>query len=232
MDEKNIKNSVEGQTQRPKGIPSVSEGRKVHETREEGRVIQLIVFNLGDEEFGTDIAQVREIIRRGAVTPIPDSPDFIKGVTNVRGEIAVVIDLKRRFFLRTKKNVDEKHIVMTEQDNNLFGLMVDEVTEVLRIPESEMKKTPELVTRIDRVYISGVLTLDDRLIIMLDLQKVLSEQELEKLSEIRLRHRAAIEKAEEHVKEKEQVIKDERREAKDEKDTIIKDVKKDKGRKK
>jgi len=67
---------------------------------EEGKIIQLIVFNLGDEEFGADIAQVREIIRKGAVTPIPDSPDFIKGVTNVRGEIAVVIDLKRRFFLR------------------------------------------------------------------------------------------------------------------------------------
>ena len=164
---------------------------------EKGKIIQLIVFHLGDEEFGADIAQVREIIRRGAVTPIPDSPDFIKGVTNVRGEIAVVIDLKRRFFLRLNKDVEEKHIVMTEQDKNLFGLMVDEVSEVLRIPQAEIKTTPELVTRIDRVYISGVLTLENRLIMVLDLQKVLSEEELEKLSEIRLRHRATIEKAEE-----------------------------------
>ena len=164
---------------------------------QEGKIIQLIVFHLGDEEFGADIAQVREIIRKGTVTPIPDSPDFIKGVTNVRGEIAVVIDLKRRFFLRTKKDVEEKHIVMTEQDKNLFGLMVDEVSEVLRIPEKEIKTTPELVTRIDRIYISGVLTLENRLIMILDLKKVLSEEELAKLSEIRLRHRQAIEKAEE-----------------------------------
>ena len=164
---------------------------------QEGKIIQLIVFHLGDEEFGADIAQVREIIRKGAVTPIPDSPDFIKGVTNVRGEIAVVIDLKRRFFLRTKKDIEEKHIVMTEQDNNLFGLMVDEVSEVLRIPEKEIKTTPELVTRIDRIYISGVLTLENRLIMILDLKKVLSEEELAKLSEIRLRHRQVIEKAEE-----------------------------------
>ena len=164
---------------------------------QEGKIIQLIVFHLGDEEFGADIAQVREIIRKGTVTPIPDSPDFIKGVTNVRGEIAVVIDLKRRFFLRTKKDVEEKHIVMTEQDKKLFGLMVDEVSEVLRIPEKEIKTTPELVTRIDRIYISGVLTLENRLIMILDLKKVLSEEELAKLSEIRLRHRQAIEKAEE-----------------------------------
>ena len=185
MDEKNVK-GADVQTQ-----------RKVHEAREEGKIIQLIVFHLGDEEFGANIAQVREIIRRGPVTPIPDSPDFIKGVTNVRGEIAVVIDLKTRFFLQAKKEVEEKHIVMTEQEKNLFGLMVDEVSEVLRIPEADIKSTPELVTRIDRVYISGVLTLENRLIMVLDLQKVLSEEELAKLSEIRIKHRETIEKAEE-----------------------------------
>ena len=189
MDEKNLPGkNIEIQTQ-----------KKPQASREKGKVIQLIVFHLGDEEFGADISQVREIIRTGPITPIPDSPDFIKGVTNVRGEIAVVIDLKTRFFLRAKKDVEEKHIVMTEQENNLFGLMVDEGTEVLRIHETEIKTTPELVTRIDRVYISGVLTLENRLIIMLDLKKVLSEEELAKLSEIRLRHRGAIEKAEEKV---------------------------------
>lgn len=91
----------------------------------EDKIVQMIVFNLGDEEFGADIEQVREIIRKGTVTAIPDSPDFIEGVTNVRGEIAVVIDLKSRFSLPVKKDTEKKHIVMTEQDKNLFGLMVD-----------------------------------------------------------------------------------------------------------
>jgi len=177
--------------------------RKMQETKKEGKVIQLIVFHLGDEEFGADIEQVREIIRAGTVTPIPDSPDFIKGVTNVRGEIAVVIDLKKRFFLHTKK-IEERHIIMTEQEKNLFGLMVDEVSEVLRIPQDEIKDTPELVTRIDRMYISGVLTLENRLVIMLDLSKVLLENELAKLSEIRLRHRSSLEKAEEKRARKEE----------------------------
>lgn len=163
----------------------------------EGKIVQMIVFKLGDEEFGADIDQVREIIRKGTVTPIPDSPDFISGVTNVRGEIAVVIDLKNRFFLPAKKGVEEKHIVMSEQEKNFFGLMVDEVIEVLRIPQSEIKTTPGLVTKIDRVYISGVVTIENRLIIMLDLTKVLSEEELEKLSQIRLKHRQDVERREE-----------------------------------
>lgn len=167
---------------------------KKERTEEEAKIIQLIVFNLGDEEFAAEIGQVREIIRAGTITPIPDSPQFIKGVSNVRGEITVVIDLKERFFLPAKKKVEGKHIIITEQEKNLFGLMVDEVAEVLRIPETEIKPTPELVTRIDRVYISGVLTLEGRLIIMLDLRKVLSEDELARLTEISKRHHAAAQK--------------------------------------
>jgi purine-binding chemotaxis protein CheW len=205
MDEKKIAADTGGQLQ-----------RRLHE-RQEGKVIQMIVFHLGDEEFGTNIDQVREIIRKGPITPIPDSPDFILGVTNVRGEIAVVIDLKQRFFLQGKKDVEEKHIVMTEQDKNLFGLMVDEVTEVLRIPESDIKTTPELVTKIDRLYISGVLTVEDRLIMMLDLTKVLSEEELAKLSEVRLRHQHSVERArekEEEDREREDAAEQEKKEAK------------------
>ena len=86
------------------------------------------MFNLGDEEYGADINQVREIIRTGTITPIPDSPDFIKGVSNVRGEIPVIIDLKARFFLPpTKRDVEDRHIVITEQQKSIFGLLVDEV---------------------------------------------------------------------------------------------------------
>jgi len=170
------------------------------ERRKEGKIIQLVVFNLGDEEFGASIDQIREIIRTRVITPIPNSPDFIDGLTNVRGEIAVVIDLKERFFLRKKKETKEKHIIMTEQDKNLFGLKVDEVTEVLRIPETEIKVAPELITKVDTDYLRGVLTLEDRMIIMLDLKRVLSEDELAKLSEIRIRHREIMGKARKKAK--------------------------------
>ena len=142
--------------------------RTAPDKTEGDKIVQTIVFNLEQEEFGADIDQVREIISKGFITPIPDSPDFISGMTNVRGEIAVVIDLKNRFLLSSKSGTDEKHIIITEHDKNLFGLMVDEVTEVLRIQTSEIKATPEIVTRIDRVYIKGIITLGKRLIMLLD----------------------------------------------------------------
>jgi len=164
---------------------------------EEAEVIQLIVFDLGDEEYGADINQVREIIRTGVITPIPDSPDFIRGISNIRGEVPVIIDLKSRFFLpAVKREVENRHIVITEQDKNIFGLLVDEVTEVLRIPETDVKSAPELVTKIEREYVNGVITLENRLIILLDLAKVLSADELARLSDFSQRHRSAEERQE------------------------------------
>jgi len=153
-------------------------------TSERAKIVQLIVFNLEEEEYGAGIDQIREIIRVGPITPVPGSPDFIKGVTNVRGEITLVVDLKECFFLQRKKEAENKHIVITEQKKNLFGLMVDEVTEVLRVSETEVKPTPELITRINNTYINGVITLKNRLIILLDLAKVLSEEEFTRLTEV------------------------------------------------
>ncbi len=162
---------------------------------EEAEVIQLIVFDLGNEEYGADINQVREIIRTGTITPIPDSPDFIRGISNIRGEVPVIIDLKSRFFLpAVKREIEDRHIIITEQDKNIFGLLVDEVTEVLRIPVTDIKPAPEIVTRIDREYVNGVITLEDRLIILLDLAKVLSAEELARLTDFSQRHRSDEEK--------------------------------------
>jgi len=177
--------------------PQIQQKKSAHE---ESKIIQLIVFNLGDEEYGADINQVREIIRTGNITPIPDSPDFIKGVCNIRGEIPVIIDLKERFFLPIKEDVDNKHIVMTERDKSVFGLLVDEVTEVLRIPQTDIKPAPEIVTRVDREYVNGVVTLENRLIILLDLHKVLSAEELSRLTEFYQGNRKA--KKSEKVKAK------------------------------
>lgn len=195
MDEKDI--ISKGARMQPQQKKTTSE--------KEAEVLQLI-FNLGDEEYGANINQVREIIRTGNITPIPDSPDFIKGVSNVRGEIPVIIDLKARFFLPQNKDVESKNIVITEQEKNVFGLLVDEVTEVLRIPETEVKATPELLTGIDRAYISGVITIEDRLIILLDLSKILSEEELAKLAELAQKHRA--------VEERREIKKEEKRKEK------------------
>lgn len=160
-----------------------------HESRvtdaEEEKIVQLIVFNLGEEEFAVEIGEVREIINAEAITPIPDSPEFIKGIINVRGNIIAVIDLKARFFLHPKKEAESKHIIITE---NNYGIMVNEVTEILRLPEKAINEAPELVIKIHEEYIKGVITLENRLIILLDFTKVLLEEELVKLTEVSRRH--------------------------------------------
>ncbi|MBI2118956.1 MAG: purine-binding chemotaxis protein CheW [Elusimicrobia bacterium] len=154
---------------------------------EEAQTVQLIVFHVGDEEFGVPIGAIQEIVRTGQITPIPDSPDFVQGLINVRGEIVAIINLTARFFLSASKE-GPRHIVITQQEENLFGLLVDEVTEVLRIPKSEIKLPPKLITTIHEEYVDGVVTVGNRLIILLDLARVLSTEELERLSDMARKH--------------------------------------------
>jgi len=143
---------------------------------------QLIVFRIEDEEFGIPIEAVQEIIKVGMITPIPDSPAFIQGLINVRGDIVAVINLKARFFISSDEGI-AKHIVIAKQPESLFGIMVDEVIEVLRIQEADIKPPPHLMSQIHEDYVHGVLTHEGRLIILLDLSKILSEDELSRLAE-------------------------------------------------
>jgi purine-binding chemotaxis protein CheW len=152
------------------------EGKAVAQSvSDKQQLMQLIVFRIGDEEFGVPISAVQEIIKVGTITPIPDSPAFIKGLINVRGEIVAIIDVRARFFLSMDAE-PSRHIIIARQDENLFGLLVNEVMEVLRIQESDIKSPPRLMTKIHEDYVHGVITHDGRLIILLDIQQVISEE--------------------------------------------------------
>jgi len=156
----------------------------------EGRIVQLIIFRLAQQEFAIPIGEVREIIRSAPPTPVPGAPDFIRGMINVRGEIAVILDLKKRFGLTGGETSGPKHVVITAQGKNLFAFIVDEVTEILRLSEAEIKPPPELATKIEESYVSGFVMRGQRLIVLLDLVKVLSEQALTALAQAR-RHAGA-----------------------------------------
>ncbi len=140
-------------------------------------LIQLIVFHAGNEEFAVPISSVREIIKIGTITPIPNVFDFIKGIINVRGEIVTIIDIGTRFSLSKNKNVQPKHVVVTKQEDTLFGLLVDEVVEVLRIRQEDIQPSPSLITKMYEKYIESIVTLNDRLIMVLDISKILSIKE-------------------------------------------------------
>ena len=136
-----------------------------------------MIFELEDETYAIEIHKVREIIRMVDITPIPRAPSFIRGIINLRGKIIIVTDLKERFNL--KKERSGTHIVVVEADNNTFGIIVDDVSRVVRIPEEEIKEAPSIITeKIHADYIKGVAVLDDRLIILLEPDKIYSEEEL------------------------------------------------------
>jgi len=140
-----------------------------------GEVLELVGFRLEGEEFGVPIRDVREIIRMQEVTRVPRAPDSVEGVINLRGQIVPIIDLRRRLGMSSKENDRDTRIVIVELDGELAGFVVDSVTEVLRVPGDQIEPPPDMVVK--QEYITGVGKLEDRLLILLDLCKVLSKEE-------------------------------------------------------
>jgi len=140
-------------------------------------MLQLVSFKLGDEEFGVDIMQVQEIIRMQEITSVPNAPEFVEGVINLRGRVIPIIDLRKRFGLEEKSHDKATRIIVVKVDDLTVGLVVDEVSEVLRIPADTVEPPPPIVAGVESEYIRGVGKLEDRLLILLDLSKTLSKEE-------------------------------------------------------
>ena len=143
-----------------------------------GDLLQLVSFNLGNEEFAIDILRVQEINRMVEITKVPKSPDFVEGVINLRGKVIPVIDLRKRFSLEATEYTKETRIVVVDIDTKVIGLIVDSVSEVLRLPEDTVEPAPPIVASgIDSEYIQGVGKLDDRLLILLEMNSIFSKEE-------------------------------------------------------
>lgn len=141
---------------------------------EQSTLLQLVSFKVGEEEFGIDILKVQEINRMMEITQVPDAPPDIEGVVNLRGKVIPVIDLRKRFGLLPKEETAHTRIIVVELTNKTVGFIVDEVNEVLRIPSSVTEPPPELVRGSSADYIVGIGKLDNRLLTLLDLEKVIS----------------------------------------------------------
>jgi len=145
--------------------------------------IQLVVFMIGDEEFGVEINQVREIVKLVSITRMPKAPVFIEGVVNLRGQIITVIDLAKRLDLPSKGRTETSRIMVVEVSENTVGMIVDSVSEVLRLPSDDIEPTPALIeTEVHEQYLRGVGKMGERLLILLDLNAVLSTEEMHHMS--------------------------------------------------
>lgn len=139
-----------------------------------GSLLQLVTFSIDEEEFGVNILKVQEIIRIMEITRVPRSPEFVEGVINLRGRVIPIVDLRRRFGLAAIAHDKDTRIIVIELNSLVVGFIVDAVSEVLRIPADTVEPTPPVAAGVDSEYISGVGKLQDRLLILLDLDKLLT----------------------------------------------------------
>lgn len=143
--------------------------------------MQLVVFSLGREEFAVEVTQVREIMRMEEITRMPKSPHFVEGIINLRGQIIAVIDLAKRLNLESAERSAESRIIVVEAEDVKVGMIVDSVSEVLRVSADAVEPSPTLAADVAAAYLQGVVKQDNRLIILLDLTKVLSLDEMASL---------------------------------------------------
>jgi purine-binding chemotaxis protein CheW len=147
---------------------------------------QLIVFRLANEAYGVDIGQVQGIERIQRITRVPHTPAFVEGVINLRGQVTPVLTLRTRFGLEPAEHTKETRIVVVRMDDAWVGLVVDAVDGVLRITSDQVEPPSELVASVDAEYLRGIAKVADNLLILLDLQKVLTWQEVKVLETISL----------------------------------------------
>lgn len=139
--------------------------------------IQIVVFELGAERYGLDIATVYEIIRHQPITAVPQAPAFVEGVINLRGRIIPVVDLRERFAMADGELTKASRIVVADAGGTRVGLVVDGVSEVLMVPTDAIEPTPEVAANADHEYLRGIAKLGDRLIILLSLDGLFGTDE-------------------------------------------------------
>jgi purine-binding chemotaxis protein CheW len=146
--------------------------------------VQMVIFKLEKEEFAVDINQVREVLNLTQITPLPRSPHYIEGVINLRGEVIPVIDLRKRFGLPDLENGERARVIIVEIQSNNVGLTVDSVTEVLRYSAGAIQAPPSrgIGSRTD--FIKGIAKLEERLLTILNLEKILTTDEVISMEEV------------------------------------------------
>ncbi len=136
-------------------------------------VTQWVTFRLGAEKYGVNVMHVKEVLRESEIAPVPGAPDFVLGIINLRGNVVTVIDTRKRFALEEKEPDDATRIVIIEMDDQVVGMQVDAVAEVLDIADSQVELAPNVGNDESSKYIQGVSQQDNELVILVGLEKLL-----------------------------------------------------------
>ena len=160
----------------------MSKNNNVVEKSSDDEVLQRVTFQLENETYGINVMQVQEILRYSEIAAVPGSPDYVIGIINLRGNVVTVIDTRSRFGLMSAEITDNSRIVIIEAEKQVIGILVDSVAEVVYLKKSEIEDAPYVGTEESSQFIQGVTNRDDGLLILVDLNKLLSDDEWDELS--------------------------------------------------
>jgi purine-binding chemotaxis protein CheW len=151
------------------------------EDKQDDPIMQWVTFRLGDEKYGINVMQVQEVLRITEIAPVPGAPTYVLGIINLRGNVVTVIDTRNRFGLMSKETDESSRVVIIETENHIIGILVDSVAEVVELKASEMENAPNVGNEESSKYIQGVTSTENELLILVDLNKFLSDEEKEEM---------------------------------------------------
>ncbi|ANP77175.1 chemotaxis protein CheW [Vibrio crassostreae 9CS106] len=157
---------------------------EVRKEQTNDEVLQWVTFQLEEETYGINVMQVREVLRYSEIAPVPGAPDYVLGIINLRGNVVTVIDTRSRFGLMQGEVTDNTRIIVIESERQVIGILVDSVAEVVYLRSSEIDTTPSVGTDESAKFIQGVSNRDGKLLILVDLNKLLSEDEWDEMAHL------------------------------------------------
>ncbi|WP_086931378.1 chemotaxis protein CheW [Agarilytica rhodophyticola] len=143
----------------------------------EDPMLQWVTFKLAGEKYGINVMQVQEVLRYSEIAPVPGAPDYVLGIINLRGKVVTVVDIRTRFMLPSAEVTDNSRIVVIEAEDHVIGILVDSVAEVVYLRQSEMETAPSLGNDESAKFIQGVCHKNDELLILIELDKLLTDEE-------------------------------------------------------
>ncbi|MCE0494580.1 chemotaxis protein CheW [Vibrio salinus] len=161
-----------------------SEVVEVKKDQSKDEVLQWVTFQLEEETYGINVMQVREVLRYTEIAPVPGAPDYVLGIINLRGNVVTVIDTRSRFGLMEGEVTDNTRIIVIESERQVIGILVDSVAEVVYLRSSEIDTTPSVGTEESSKFIQGVSNRDGKLLILVDLNKLLTDEEWDEMAHL------------------------------------------------
>ena len=154
------------------------------ESNDTDPILQYVTFKLEGETYGINVMQVQEVLRHTEIAPVPGAPSYVLGIINLRGNVVTVIDTRKRFGLRPSELNEDTRVIIIESDKQVLGILVDSVAEVVYLRASEIETAPNVGNDDNNKYIQGVCNRDGELLILVELEKMLTEDEWEEVSEL------------------------------------------------